>query len=199
MWVDIGSVALISLSTTITAWCGYESARWTGLQTRLYNQANVQRVAASVEWNRANTLTTIDVATFLRWVAAYGEGHPAEAAFIFRRFRPEMRGAMNAWIETKPLKNANAPATPFTMPQYRLQANRQAEADSAAASTDFQTAQVANERADRYVRLTVIFAAVSFLAGISTKFVYPRHVYVIAVGFVMLIFGIVNMFELPTR
>ena len=35
---------------------------------------------------------------------------------------------MNAWIATRPLKNANAPLTPFAMPQYKLAATAEVEA-----------------------------------------------------------------------
>ncbi len=199
LWVDVASVILISAATVLTAWCGYESARWTAIQTRQYNEASAQRVAAAVASDRANTLEIVDVTMFLQYVAAVAAGRTDEEAFIYRRFRPEMRGAVNAWLATKPLKNPGAPSSPFAMPQYHLLTGAQAARLNALSAASFETATNANELGDAYVRLTVIFAAVSFLAGISTKFRFPSHIVIVVTGFGVLIFGLLRMIELPIR
>ena len=49
------------------------------------------------------------------------------ADFYFKRFRAEFRPAVDAWVATRPLKNPNAPLTPFAMPQYKLAARAEAE------------------------------------------------------------------------
>jgi hypothetical protein len=198
-WVDIASVVLISVAAVLTAWCGYEAARWTGLQTRDYSQANAYRISASEASARANTLTTIDVATFLRYVATVAEGQTAERTFLYNRFRPEMKRAVDAWLATKPLVNPRAPSSPFVMRQYQLAARAQEDVLKSQAAKSFDAAQAANELSDEYVRLTIIFATVSFLAGISTKFVYPSHIVVVAVGFAALIYGMIRVFDLPLR
>ncbi|MGA8534538.1 MAG: hypothetical protein WB615_10560 [Candidatus Tumulicola sp.] len=139
------------------------------------------------------------MAMFLEYVGAVAAGRIEQQAFIYRRFRPEMRRAVDAWVATKPRTNPAAPSSPFMMPQYRLRTGEEAARLNAKASSSFQTAINANERADTYVRLTVIFAAVSFLAGISTRFAFPNHIVVVVAGFGALIFGLTQMFELPIR
>lgn len=198
-WVDVASVILISLATVLTAWCGYEAARWTAVQTRAYNDASSLRVQGAVLAGRSNTLQTIDVATFLEYVRAVATHTTDEQNFIYRRFRPEMRRAVDAWIATKPLTNPSAPSSPFAMPQYELKTSQGAARLDALASERFQKATEANELGDQYVRLTVIFAAVSFLAGISTRFFFPNHLIVVVLGFGALAFGLIRMFELPIR
>jgi hypothetical protein len=198
-WVDVASVILISLATVVTAWCGYEAARWTALETRSYNDASSLRVQSAVFEGRTNTLQTIDVATFLEFVRAVATHSTDEQDFIYKRFRPEMRRAVDAWIATKPLTNPAAPASPFAMPQYVLKTTTEADRLSAMASARFLQATSSNEIGDRYVRLTVIFAAVSFLAGISTRFFFPNHLIVVVLGFGALAFGLIRMFELPIR
>jgi hypothetical protein len=198
-WVDVASVVLISVATVLTAWCGYESARWTALQTQQYNEASAQRLTAAVASARTNALETIDVATFLEFIRSYATGTSVETTFIYRRFRPEMRRAVDAWIATKPLKNPDAPSTPFAMTQYRLKTEADAARFNQVASATFQNATEANEHGDAYVRLTVIFAAVLFLAGISTKFFFPSHIVVVVAGFGALAFGLIRMLELPIR
>ncbi len=199
VWVDFASVVLISAATVLTAWCGYEAARWTAIESRLYNESSAQRVAAAVDSGRFNTLEVIDVGMFLQYVGAVAAGRRDEVAFIYRRFRPEMKRAVDAWLATKPRTNAAAPASPFAMPQYSLRTGKDADRLNALAATNFEQATAANERGDAYVRLTVIFAAVSFLAGISTKFRFPSHIVIVVAGFGALIFGLIRMFELPIR
>ncbi len=198
-WVDLASVLLISAATVLSAWCGYEAARWTGLQTREYNEANANRVAASVETSRAETLKIIDVAMFLRYTATIAEHQTDETVFLYHRFRPEMKRAVDAWLATRPLKNHRAPASPFEMPQYRVAADLAARHLNDRASETFRSAQGSNELADEYVRFTVIFAGVLFLAGMSTKLRFPFHVIVIVGGALMLLFGLTRLFGLPIR
>jgi hypothetical protein len=197
--VDIASVILISLATVLTAWCGYEAARWTAVQTRSYNDASSLRDQAMVLAGRSNTLQTIDVATFLEFVRAVATHTTQEQDFIYKRFRPEMRRAVDAWIATKPLTNPAAPSSPFAMRQYELKTTQEAARLNGLASERFREASESNELGDQYVRLTVIFAAVSFLAGISTRFVFPYHLVVLVLGFGALTFGLIRMFELPIR
>lgn len=196
-WVDVFSVLLISAATVLTAWCGYEGARWTAIQTREYNLAAADRVAASVAAERTNTLQMADLSMFLQYVAAYAARNQDEVSFIYERFRPEMKRAVDAWVATKPRRNKSAPSSPFVMSQYRLATKVEAQRLNALAAANFATAVNANEKGDAFVRLTVIFAAVSFLAGMSTKFVFPYHIVVIVAGIITLIFGILRMFGLP--
>ena len=85
------------------------------------------------------------------------------------------------------------------MPQYKLKTTQEAARLNALSAERFQEASESNELGDRYVRLTVIFAAVSFLAGISTRFFFPNHLIVVVLGFGALAFGLIRMFELPIR
>ncbi len=197
--VDFASVILISAAAVLTAWCGYESARWTALQTMSYNEASAHRVEAAISSGRSETFEVIDVTMFLQYVEATGAGRAGEQSFIYHRFRPEMKRAVDAWLATKPRTNPAAPSSPFVMPQYRLRSAGEAARLSARAAESFKAATAANEVGDDYVRLTVIFAAVSFMAGISTKFRFPSHIVIVVVGFGALFFGLIRLIELPIR
>ena len=70
----------------------------------------------------ANTQTEVDVATFTQWVERLRAEADGAGGFYFKRFRKEFRPAVDAWVATRPLKNPNAPLTPFAMPQYKLAA-----------------------------------------------------------------------------
>jgi hypothetical protein len=196
-FVDIAGVALISVAAVLTALSGYQSGRWGGLQARFYNLANEHRLEAAEASDRELAMTAIDVNLVLHYVDAVEAGNTHEAKFLIRRFRPEMRAATDAWLATKPFTNSNAPSSPFVMPQYSSAARAESNRQNALASSNFNSAVEANHHSDDFLLLTVIFAAVSFLAGMSTKMTYPRHAMVIALGVVALIYGIVRLAGLP--
>ncbi|HEY6325956.1 MAG TPA: hypothetical protein VIW73_05500, partial [Candidatus Cybelea sp.] len=131
------------------------------------------------------------------YIDAIAAGNGAKAQFIYQRLRPEMKPAMDAWLRTKPRTNPKAPASPFAMPQYALQTRATAKRLDAQAQATFEQAQKANQHSDDFLLLTVIFAGVSFLGGMSTKVAYPRHIIFIGLGTIGLIYGVVKLVELP--
>ncbi len=195
--VDVASVVLISVAAVLSAICGYQSARWGGQQTRLYNIANASRTHSAEAAARSNALTVIDVAVFLDYVNAVDARDARKAQFLYQRFRPEVRPVMRDWLATKPLSNPKAPSSPFVMREYALKTSATAAADEAVAKAAFGQAMAATRNSDDFVLLTVIFAGVSFLAGISTKMSYPRHAIVVAVGILALAYGAARLVHLP--
>ncbi len=195
--VDVASVVLISVAAVLSAICGYQSARWSGQQTRLYNVANASRTLSAEAAARSNALTVIDVAVFLDYVNAVDAGDTRKAQFLYKRFRPEVRPVMRDWLATKPFTNPKAPSSPFVMKQYALKTNAEARDHEAVAKATFGRATAATHNSDDFVLLTVIFAGVSFLAGISTKMTFPRHAIVVAVGILALAYGTGRLVHLP--
>ena len=81
---------------------------------------------------------------------------------------------MNAWIATRPLKNPNAPLTPFAMPQYRLAAAAEAKALDAEAEASSATVRRDIQRSSNYILGVVLFSVALFFAGMSTKLADAR-------------------------
>jgi hypothetical protein len=172
--VDIVATVLLALATVATAWSGYQASRWNGEQAKAFSGANAARVESTRASGLADAQTQIDVATFTQWVDAFARDETELAAFYRRRFRPEFAPAVTAWIATRPLRNADAPLTPFAMPQYRLAAREEAARLEAAADAGSARARTNVQRATNYVLAVVLFAATLFFAGISTKLPSPR-------------------------
>ena len=172
--VELVATVLLALATVATAWSGYQSTRWNGEQAKAGGRANALRIASTKAAGLANTQTEIDVATFTQWVNAYAQRQQELADFYFKRFRKEFKPAVNAWIATRPLKNPNAPLTPFAMPQYKLAA--QAEAERLDAQAELFVGQVRRDiqRSSNYVLCVVLFASSLFFAGMSVKLRSPR-------------------------
>jgi hypothetical protein len=181
--VELVATILLAVATIATAWSGYQSTRWNGEQAKAGARANALRIESAKAAGLANSQTEVDVATFTQWVNAYAQDQTELAEFYFRRFREEFRPAVNAWVATTPLKNPDAPLTPFAMPQYKLAAR--AEAERLDAEAEVYAAQVREniQRASNYVLGVVLFASALFFAGMSTKLTSPRlRVVMLSIG-----------------
>jgi hypothetical protein len=114
------------------------------------------------------------------------------------RLRPGYRPAFEAWIATHPLRNPKAPPDPSYMPQYRVPQQAQARTLNARADALFAEGESSANTEDKYVRLTVLLAAVLFLVGIGSRFPVrvARHG-LIGVASVILIISVVELLGLP--
>jgi hypothetical protein len=184
--LEVAAGALLAVAAVATAWSSYQSTRWNGEQAKASGRTNAIRIEAARAQGLAQTQTQIDVATFTEWVNAYAHHETSLETFYFRRFRPEFKPAVHAWIATRPLKNPSAPLTPFRMPQYRLAAA--AEADRLDAEAELSAAGVRRDiqRASNYVLGVVLFAVSLFFAGMSMKLRTARvRVALLALGWVI--------------
>jgi hypothetical protein len=172
--VELVATLLLAIATVATAWSGYQSTRWNGEQAKAGGRSSALRIESAKAAGLANTQTEVDVASFTQWVNAYTLRQAALEAFYFKRFRPEFKPAVNAWIATQPLKNPNAPATPFAMPQYKLAARAQSERLEAQAELFAAMVRRNIQRASNYVLGVVLFASALFFAGMSTKLTSPK-------------------------
>jgi hypothetical protein len=168
-WIEIGATVLLALAAVATAWSSYQAARWNGEQAKASSAVNKARIEAARASDLANAQTQVDVATFSQWVDAYARKESTLADFYFKRFRKEFKPAVDAWLATTPLRNPDAPLTPFAMPEYQLAAA--AEAERLDQKAEDLTAQVRRniQRSTNYVLGVVLFAVALFFAGMSTK------------------------------
>ncbi len=185
-WVDLFSTVLLALAAVATAWASYQATRWQGQQSLVANRATAARVEANRTSGVANRQIQVDVATFIQWVDSY-TAHDAElAGFYLRRFSPEFRPAVLAWIATKPLENKKAPLTPFAMPEYRSAALVEADRLEAKGNAEAALAKAYVERAGLYVLCVVLFAMSLFFAGISARLrTESSRLAVLALGWVV--------------
>jgi hypothetical protein len=186
--LEVVATVLLALATVATAWSGYQASRWNGEQAKAFSRGNAARIESTRASSRADAQTQIDVATFTAWADAYARKETLLADFYFARFRAEFKPAVDAWIATRPLRNADAPLTPFAMPQYRLEARAEADRLEADAEAWAAKARTNVQRATNYVLAVVLFAAALFLAGMSTKLRLPRmRLGLLSVGLVVFV------------
>ena len=167
--VALVATILLALATVATAWSGYQASRWSGEATKATTRGTAARLESTRASNLANSQAQIDVAVFTQWVDAYAKGETQLREFYFKRFRPEFKPAVVAWLATRPVKNPKAPLTPFAMPQYRS-ASRDEAARLESQADDWAAIGRRNiQRSTNYVLGVVLFAAALFFAGMSTK------------------------------
>ncbi len=187
-WVEVVSAIVLALATIASAWSAYQATRWSGVQSIAFSEANAARTLGTQAYTRAGQLTEIDVASFIAWAEAVANGDDELRDFLFNRFRPEFKTAVDAWRATDPLNDPNAPPTPFAMEEYVVEERLEGDRLLAEADARGQEARDANQTGDNYVLTTVLFASVLFFAGIATKFT-GRVVKGVLVAFALLAFA----------
>jgi hypothetical protein len=197
-WTEILSAIMLGLVAIATAWSGYQSARWGGVQSTKYSEAGALRVESTRASALAGQQTQIDVGLFSNWLNAYADENLPLEEFYRERFRAEFMPAFSAWLATRPVQNPEAPSSPFDMPEYQLAATQQAEDLEQQASATFDEGKAANQQSDDYILNAVILASVLFLAGIAPRFDWlPVRVVIIVVAFLLLVLGAYNLATYP--
>jgi hypothetical protein len=185
---ELLATIVLGVAAVATAWSTYQGARWRGEQAVETSRATAARIESSEAGTRAGQLTQIDIATFSQWVDATVGGDAALAGFYEQRFRDEFAPAFQAWQATDPFASADAPPTPFAMPEYRLADARRAEQLDARANARTALAGAANEHADRYMLAVVLCASALFFAAISGKLRWPlQREIMLAIGIAFLV------------
>ena len=115
----------------------------------------------------ANQQAMLDISVFLSYLDARESGRLELADRYRRRFRPELEGAVDAWLGGREKQDQPLAAG---LPEFDLRLKQQAEAAAAQSNSLLKDAHRANHNADTYLLATVMLASVLFFAGVATKF-----------------------------
>lgn len=171
-FVEIVEVVILAIVAIATAWSGYQAARWDGRQALLYGTSSRIRFEADAAATLGLDQKLQDITTFNTWIQAHQAGDQELADLYVRRFSPEYRTAFDAWLDTRPFSDPDAPPGPSFMPEYHNPEAERAVALNERASAMFEAGTAARETADRYVRLTVLLATVLFLVAVGQRFTF---------------------------
>jgi len=170
MRLEILEAILLAIVAISTALSGYQAAKWDGVSGRDYATASRLRVQAEQASLTSNQTIIYNSGNLTAWLQADTSGDTKLAAILARRFTPNYEVAFKAWLKTDPLTNSAAPPGPRYMPQYKDPLTAQATALSDQSSKAYENGVDSRDTADRYVRLTVILAAVLFLVAVGQRF-----------------------------
>jgi len=171
---EIVEVVVLSMVAILTAWSGYQGAKWGGQQAILYATASTYRLEAEALSTHAGQVLVADATIFTAWLQAHEAGDSTLASRLEKRFSPEYAAAFDDWLATDPFTDPDAPAGPAAMPGFTTAEFEQAAALNAQASRALNDGTANRETANEYIRGTVLFASVLFLVAIAQRFTIRR-------------------------
>lgn len=168
--LEIAEAIVLAIVAIATAWSGYQAALWSGIQSEHYVVSQRLRVQAEGALVIASEQRSYNGIAISEWLKAEAHGERKLAEIFERRLLSEVRPAFEAWKKTDPLNNAQAPAGPYFMPEYRSSEMEESARLNAQATESFTQGNDARQHSDGYVRITVMLAAVLLLTAISQRF-----------------------------
>ena len=168
--LEIVEAIVLAVVAIATAWSGYQAALWTGHQSELYAVADTLRIQAASATDAGNEQRMYIALTVAEWLKAQAQGQDKLAVLFERRLPPETRPAFQAWKQTDPLHNPNAPAGPQAMHEYQSAKSAEAARLNEQSGKIFEQGNVARRHSDDDVKATVILATVLLLTAISQRF-----------------------------
>lgn len=168
-WRELVAVLLLSVTAILTAWSGFQASKWSGAMSIAFSEASGARIQAARLDGVADRKLTVQASLFTQWLETYQVGDKELMEFMEARFPEPLNSAFQAWLTARPLRNPDAPATPFDTDEYVIPEAEEAQAEDARADERFDSALQNNQRGDDYTVLTVAFAAVLFFAAMSGR------------------------------
>ncbi|HEV7948617.1 MAG TPA: hypothetical protein VGP24_02505 [Glaciihabitans sp.] len=166
---EIVAVFVLSATAILTAWCGFESSKWSGQMSIAFSEASASRIKASDASSETRDARAVDLAIYSLWIDARASGDAQLEAYVSTRFTPAFAIAFEAWQE-----DGEALNSPFADPSYVPAGLIESEEFTRTADHKFADALMSNQRSDNYSLLTVFFALVLFFSAMSNRATSPR-------------------------
>ena len=194
--LTVVATMLLAGAALATSWAGFQASMWSSEQTTHSNQASRLRTNSTLASMRAGQQRLVDLQLFTSWLTAYAQEDARLTTFYEQRFRPEFRPAFEAWIASRPRTSPNAAPSPFSLPEYRLAEDANANRLAHAADEESASSQHADRVNDGYVFDAIILATVMFF-GSTAQTSAERRMRIILLG-VALTICVVGVFRLIT-
>jgi hypothetical protein len=195
---EIACAIVLALTTTASAWCAYQSKLWGGAQMARANAAVRASREGAVNSLAAMQARAFDASMFITYMQARLETNTAMEAFLAKRFRPEMKPAVEAWLKLDPLNNPAAPPSPFQMAEYALKETAEVARQEELAAKAMAASREARRCSDDYVLLTVVFASVLFFGGIARAFdSRPLRIVLAALAVLLFLATLIALTSMP--
>lgn len=169
-WFEPVTALLMAFVTLGTAWCSYQSSRWSGLSGGESDETSrLERRAMELHLENYQFKPAY-LHVFTEWLDARLDDKETNAAFYESRFPPDMRKAFDAWMAQKPFENKAADPHPFVPKLYTSSFETEARAALVGAAMHSGQAGVMSRNFAGYLGDTELLAAVLFFAGTATRF-----------------------------
>jgi hypothetical protein len=196
--VEILEAILLAIVAVVTAWSGYQAALWDGESAKEYALSSRYRAEGNEKALESNQYLAYNAGTLNAWITAMSTGNEKTAAVLEHRFTPNFKEAFDSWLTTDPLTNPDAPAGPGLMPEYEDPAREASVELNKEADHAFDLGVDFRLRAEHYVQVTVLLAAVLFLIALGQRFKFRGvRLAVILVAGVTLAYVLVLLVSYP--
>jgi hypothetical protein len=195
--VETWAAILMAITTILTAWSAFQSAKWSGAMSIEFSKANTDRNLASREAASSGQLGIVQVGLFEEWLLAKANGEDTLADYLESQFPESFRPAFDSWLALA--SPGEVPSdSPFDQPNYELPNQQEVDRLDLQAEGHFRQALANNQRGDNYTLLTVLFASVLFFAGISGRFEsHWATNFLLGMAGVTFLVGVVFVFVFP--
>lgn len=167
--IEIFAVGLLAVATVGSAWCAYQSSRWSGEETRLNQAASAERVEASRLFALATQTLSYDTNTLGLYASAVAEDNQVLAEFYLDAMvRPPMTAVIDDW--TAAVEAGEPPVRLLDDEEYRSALLGPYDDATVAAEVLVVEAAAAGENSDSYILATVLLAISLFFAGVTSSF-----------------------------
>jgi hypothetical protein len=168
-WLELITILLLSFTAVLTAWSGFEAAKWGGEMSISFGQASAARLEASRLGATADRQRSLQTEVLAQWLEARVRGEQEVMDSLSARFKEPLKTAFAAWLKTKPLTNPNAPTSPMEMPEYVQPALEESLEAEEKANAKFQEGLDTNQIGDNYTLLTVLGAVILLFVAVSSR------------------------------
>jgi hypothetical protein len=117
-WFEPVTAILMAVASLSTAWCSYQSSRWSEQSGALETHADNLGRQAAEQHLEAQQIHAIHMATWMEAMDAQLDGDEKLARFYTDRFDEELKPAYGQWVALKPFENPAAPPHPFVPELY---------------------------------------------------------------------------------
>jgi len=160
----------MALTTLATAWCSYESSRWSNQSSNDSSTSATLEREANALHTESNQVLSTQITIFLDLIHAQLSGDEKVASFYSSRLSGELRAAYDAWMAQKPFENPKAAPHPFVPELYHPRFADEVKEKRTKSAEHSLAANKEGQTAATYLANTVLFATVLFFAGTANKF-----------------------------
>jgi hypothetical protein len=197
-WFDPVCAVLMAITTLATAWCSYQSSRWSGQTSDLDALSDRREREAIAMHLEAQQLETIYMRLIMVVIDAKTAGNEKLETFYVTRFPADLKTAWEKWMVLKPFDDPKAPPHPLVAELYTPPFKEQIRAAKEEAAKASDRSHFTGNYASAYLSNTVLLAAVLFFAGTATKFDHRRvRRGSLAFAMALFIFAAIRTFTLP--
>ena len=171
-FLEVLAVILLGIATVGTAWCGFQSALWSGESDRITNVAADERADANRLFGLATQEISYDASVVASYAQASASNNAALQAFYRSTLvRKEFVTYLDSWEAQ--LKAGKTPVNLLEDKTYLDAVLGPYQAAEKQAGVDAKAADTAGRTGDLYVLSTVLLAVSLFFAGVTSSFRSP--------------------------